>query len=169
MAKPLREAPPSSSVARLLDIGAAARAVATVEASPPPAAQPPIIEAVASPTALQHPAPQAPAPVARTHENPSIKRELVLTPAADETFSRLVELYRRTTGTRLTSSHVARSVMKGIAHCMDQLEREAKRFGPMKLPSNARGRELERERFEARIADAFVAGIRASSAFDQSD
>jgi hypothetical protein len=49
---------------------------------------------------------------------------------------------------------------------MDTLEREAKRLGPQKLPSNARGKELERERFEAIIADAFIAGIRAAAAFD---
>jgi hypothetical protein len=99
----------------------------------------------------------------------NIKREFVLTPSTDATFTRVVELYRRTTGARMTSSHVARAILKGVAHCMDHIEREARRIGPLKLPSNARGRELERERFEAKIADAFVAGIRASSVFDSTD
>jgi hypothetical protein len=49
---------------------------------------------------------------------------------------------------------------------MDTLEREARRIGPQKRPSNARGKELERERLENRIADAFVAGIRAAAAFE---
>jgi len=98
---------------------------------------------------------------------PNIKRELVFTAASDETLSRLVELYRRTTGTKLTASHVGRALMKGVAHCLDYLEKEARRIGPLKLPSNARGRELERERFEARIADAFIAGIRSAPAMDR--
>ena len=96
----------------------------------------------------------------------NIKRQLVLSEATNETFSQLVELYRRSTATRLTDSHVARAIFKGVAHCMDTLEREAKRIGPQKLPANARNKQAERERFEALIADAFVAGVRAASAFD---
>lgn len=57
--------------------------------------------------------------------------------------------------------------MKGVAHCMEYLEKEARRIGPLKLPSNARGRASERERFEARIADAFVAGIRSAPAMER--
>jgi hypothetical protein len=179
MPKPLRQPPPSSSVARLLDLGAAARAVATVQPDPappqqtatvpatPPAqsAQPVITHAPAANTAP----PPAPQPPAATGEQPNVKREFVLTPSADATFSRIVDLYRRSTGTRLTSSHVARAMLMGVAHCMDSLEREARRITPTKLPSNARGRELERERFEARLADAFVAGMRAAAAFDRTD
>lgn len=177
MAKPLREPPPSSSVARLFDMGAAARAIATPVAEPPPpvptmpapAANPepapdrPIRSAASVPPPQPSPAPQP------TGEQPTLKRELVLTPSADQTFARLVELYRRTTGTRLTTSHVARAMLKAVAHCMDEIEREAARIGPLKLPGNARGRELERERFEARIADAFAAGMRASAAFHHDD
>lgn len=80
--------------------------------------------------------------------------------------TRLVDLYRRATGTRLTTSHVARAVLCGVEHSMASLEREARKLGPMRLPSNARGRELERERFESRLADAFISGIRAAAAFD---
>ncbi len=166
MPKLLREPPPSSSVVHLFDVGAAARAVATPVNTPAPA-----------PAALEPPASMRskvsePPPVVQTAarlttgEQPTIKREFVLTPSADATFTRLVDLYRRSTGTRLTSSHVARAVFKGIEHCMDTLEREARRLEPQKLPANARGREIDRERFEARIADAFVAGVRAASAFE---
>jgi hypothetical protein len=38
--------------------------------------------------------------------------------------------------------------LTGVAHCMESLEREAKYIGRLKLPSNARGREADRERFE---------------------
>jgi hypothetical protein len=58
-------------------------------------------------------------------------------------------------------------MLKGIAHCMDSLEREARRIGPLRLPGNARGREGERERFEERIAQVFIEGIRAAPAFDR--
>lgn len=158
MPKQLRQPPPSSSVARLLDLDAAARAVRASDArqSPPAVGHDErSLAAAPDPTLVQ-----------RTHERPHLNREVVLTPSADETFSRLVEMYRRATGTRLTSSHVVRAVLKGVAHCLEHLEREARRLGPLKLPANARGRELERERFEARLADAFIAGVRASSAFD---
>lgn len=159
MAKPLRTPPPSSSVVRLFDLDAAARAVAAPAVTREAEAldsqqQEPVISARVS----ANPAPAV--------TSPHIKREFVFTPAAEATFSQLVELYRRSTGTKLTASHVARAVMKGVAHCMEYLEREARRIGPLKLPSNARGRELERERFEARIADAFITGIRSAPSMD---
>lgn len=161
MAKPLRTLPPSSSIARLFDLDAAARAVAAAVVTrettdSQPAQQPePVLSARIS---------ASPAPAIAT---PHIKREFVFTPASEATFSQLVEIYRRSTGTKLTASHVARALMKGVAHCMEYLEKEAKRIGPLKLPSNARGKEFERDRFEARIADAFITGIRSAPAIDR--
>jgi hypothetical protein len=166
MAKPLREPPPSSSVARLLDVEAAARALAPAEpinrdapVSPPLAPKreevPPIPAAQALPVQR----------IAPTGEPANIKRELVLSPSTDETFSKLVELYRRSTGTRLSSSHVARAILKGVAACLPALEREAETIGRLRLPGNARGREGERERFEERIAEAFTNGVRAAAAY----
>lgn len=162
MAKPLEKPLPSSSVARLLDLSAAARAVA----APPtqPEQQSPTTRAPES----ERPLTTLHAPVATTagtEGTPTIKREVVLTPKADQTLTRLVEAFRKSTGTKLTTSHVVRAILKGVNHCMDQIEREAHEVGRMKLPSNARERELERERFEAVIADAFVAAVRASAAF----
>lgn len=161
MAKPLRTPPPSSSIARLFDLESAARAVAAsgIVKDPKEAERP----AVPEPTVATRSAP------ASTHvtTTPSIKREFVLTPASEATLSQLVEIYRRTTGTKLTASHVARALIKGIAHCLEYLDKEARRIGPLKLPSNARGRESEREQFEAKIADAFVAGIRSAPAMDR--
>lgn len=162
MPKPLREPPPSSSVARLLDLGAAARAVAE-----PLQIATPAEDHRRSSQGETIPGATTSARDTATGEKPQIKRELVFTPSSDETFSRLVELYRRGTGTKLTASHVARAMMKGVSHCMDYLEKEARKIGQLKLPSNARGRELERERFEARIADAFITGIRSAPAIDR--
>lgn len=152
MAKPLRETPPTSSIERLFDIKAAARAVAE------PQLDAPSMAAVDEPkrrTARRSSA-----------ERPSQSREIVLTPSGAKSFDALVDLYRRTTQTRLTASHVARVIMKAVEYSFDQLEREAKRLGPLKLPSNARTAEDERERFESKIADAFVAGVRNAPAPD---
>ncbi|TWT44474.1 hypothetical protein RAS1_08890 [Phycisphaerae bacterium RAS1] len=95
-----------------------------------------------------------------------IKREVVLTGSTDDTLTRLVDLYRRATGTRLSTSHVVRIMLRGVAHCMDSVQREAVRIGRRKLPANAPGHEAERERFEHRLAQAFVNGMRAAASLD---
>jgi hypothetical protein len=151
MAKRLREPTPSSSVARLFDIGAAARAIS----------QPPATNQMTAPEEVALAVSRAVPAI------PNVKREFVLTQSTDHTFSELVALYHRVTGTKLTASHVARAMLKGVAHCMESLEREAKYVGRLKLPSNARGKEAERERFEDHIAMAFVAGIRGAPAFNR--
>jgi hypothetical protein len=156
MPKPLREPQPTSSVARLLDLDAAARALAKHPMQEGAQVRPNSARFTFSDSQS----------ASLAGETPRVKRELVLTHSADEALTRLVELYRRATGTRLTTSHIARAMLMAVTHCFDQLEKHAKKIGGMKLPSNARGREFERERFEARIADAFVEGIRTSTAMD---
>ncbi|RIK66070.1 MAG: hypothetical protein DCC65_10625 [Planctomycetota bacterium] len=179
MAKPLRDPPPTSSVARLLDVEAAIRAVAPAQpaaARPtepanrdlPVVSVPPPSRPTESPPVFSAPTPSYPAG-ALTGEPANIKRELVLSPSTEETFSRLVEVYRRSTGTRLSNSHVARAMLKGLAACMTSLEREADAIGRLRLPGNARGREGERERFEDRIAEAFVNGVRSAAAYRRKD
>lgn len=160
MAKALRQPAASSGIARLFDMEAAARAVATSTDTTDAAA--PSSPTLAAPTRSR---------VARrsSAERPSQSREIVLTPAGAKTFDELVDLYRKATQTRLTASHVARVIMKAIEYSFDQLEREAKRLGPMKLPSNSRSAEDDRERFESKIADAFVAGMRNTAAPAESE
>ena len=151
MPRTLRQPTPSSAVARLFDMGAAARAIA----APSPTDLP--TRPTSTPKAVSVPA----------AEPANLKRELILSQSAENTFSELVTLYQRETGTKLTASHVARAMLRGVAHCMESLEREAKYIGRLKLPSNARGRETDRERFEEHIAMAFVAGMRAAPAFNR--
>jgi hypothetical protein len=155
MAKPLQTPPPSSSIARLVDLDAAARAVADPTSTARRPAEQPL-----PPQQVQHTLNTA------RHDRPCLNREFVLTPSADAAFERLLALYRRSTRTRLTASHVFRAVLKGIAHHLDTLEIEAERLGPLRLPSNARGRDQHREHFEARIADAFVRGMVSSRTDD---
>lgn len=171
MAKPLREPPPSSSVAKLFDMEAAARAVATVPAPPSPEPSLPEISRDSKPVKVEllPPVTVQPSFVASpqsTGEPANVDRQFVLTPFTNDAFERLFEVYRHSTRTRLTASHVARALLRGVAHCLDQIEREAKRLGPLKLPSNAKGKEQERDRFEALLADALISGIRRSAAFD---
>jgi hypothetical protein len=97
---------------------------------------------------------------AATPEQPVIKRELVLTASTDDALQNLVDAFRRSTRTRLTTSHVARALLKAVELCRPQIIREAKKLGAMKLPANARAWEKDRERFEAQLADVILAGIR---------
>lgn len=152
MAKPLHRPPPSSSIARFLDQDAAARAIAA-----------PASERAVDPVVGPVPA----MPRAEVCAQPrTVKRELTLTLSTDETLTQLVDLYRRSTGTRLSTSHVARAMLRAFAYCMDSVEREARRIGRRKLPANAAGCETQRERFEHRLALALVNGIRTASSMD---
>jgi len=88
-----------------------------------------------------------------------VKRELTLDRAADAMLTDLIQVFRMATDTRLTASHVVRAILRAMAACRPLLEREARRLGPLKLPSNASGRARERAEFERQIADAFLRGM----------
>lgn len=170
MPKPLREPPPTSSLARLFDGTAASRALT----QPPPDEHRAQIEPqngrIQSPDDEVGTMPRAkPSRAALTEETSGTKREIVLSMSTDETFTRLIELYRRSTGTRLSGSHVVRAMLRGVSKCFEALEREAADIGRLKLPSNARGREGERNRFEDTIAEAIVNGIRSAAAYRRDD
>jgi len=164
MPKPLREAQPSSSVARLLDVDAASRALATI----------PIRSSGANPglaSSTVASSDQASALSSSSHmenrprDSVGIKREFIFSPSTDESIARLIDLYRRSTGTRLSGSHVLRAMLRGVSTCMDSLQQEAARMGRLKLPSNASGWERQRDEFEDRIAEAFINGIRSAAAY----
>ena len=59
-----------------------------------------------------------------------------------------------------------RVLLKGVAHAMPLLEREASQIGKLKRPSNARTSQLEREEFERKLAAAVVAAFRKNPPFD---
>lgn len=151
MAKALRHAPPSSSLSRLLDPQAAGRAIASLDHHDVRLATPTDTAREALPD--------------QARDELLVKRELTLTRSTDEVFTGLIHTYRRSTGTRITASHVFRAMLRGVAFCLPELEREASRIGRVKLPSNARGREAERDRFEDRIAEAFVNGVRSAAQY----
>jgi hypothetical protein len=146
MAKSLSSPQPSSSVAKLLDPGIGAAAL-----RPVPQAGVPAFPPAGLPEGGQ----------ALTGEPANLKREFVLTSAAEETLNRLVALYGRATGAKLANSHVLRAVLHALEHALPELEKQASHLGPLRRPSNARGHEAERDGFERRIAAALVAGLRA--------
>jgi hypothetical protein len=92
-------------------------------------------------------------------DTPSIKREFMLTPLADDSLHDAVRVLSRATGTSLSNSHFLRVVLKVVEHAMPEIEREASRLGKLKRPSNARENQAEREEFEQRIAEAVAAAL----------
>jgi hypothetical protein len=103
---------------------------------------------------------------AATGELANITRQFILTESTDEILRQLVQLYSRATRSQLTNSHILRAMLKGIAHAMPELEREAVRLGRLKRPRNIRGQEHARESFERKISSAFMAGLRTASLFE---
>lgn len=167
MPKPLRDSPPSSSVARFLDVDAASRAI-TATSQRMAESQPDTLAIGAPPGEQQSALPFTSRHECMTVERICIKREFILDRSTDETFNRLVELYRRATSTRLSGSHVLRAMMRGVAACLDPLQHEAVKIGRLKLPGTAAGREPERASFEERIAEALVNGMRSAAVYRRS-
>lgn len=157
MAKMLRTEPPSSSVARLLDPAAAARAVQ--RPSPDRYLQPasPVVQPQSLPD--DQPCTQATQPA---------KREIVLTHEADVALDHLLSLFRRATGTRLSTSHVVRIILIVARNAFDAIDYELSRIGPLSLPSNARDRNAERQAFELTLAKAVARAIRDATIHDSS-
>jgi hypothetical protein len=139
MAKPLTKDQPSSSVANLLNSQVVAAALGPTK---------PVGVATGGEAKATG------EPVNRT-------REFHLTASTDATLKRAVEVFNEATGSNLTNSHFFRAVLLAVAQAMPELEREAAKLGPLKRPSNAPGHEADRDEFERKLADAFLAGIRA--------
>lgn len=155
MAKPLSSMPPTSSVAKLLEPGVGVAALRPVPPASPGEPAAPHAGTQARPHA------EAPGAARQTGEPADIKREFTLTRAADDALTEFLAVFQRATGCKLHSSHLMRAVLRALRHAAPEIEREAGRLGPLKRPSNAVGREAERDEFEVRIAAAIVAGMRA--------
>lgn len=153
MAKPLTITQPSSSVAKLLEPGVGQ---AAVRPTFPPH----------EPQRAGEPAGVPAGPRAGTREFPptgepaNVKREFVLTASSEESLRRLLVLYERATGAKLTGSHLLRALLRAVDEALPEIERAASGLGPLKRPSNARGGEAGREEFERRLAESLLAGMR---------
>src|SRR5262249_6223618 len=135
MAKPLSTEAPSSSVARLFEPGVARAALAEPV---------PVVKESAKPTG----------------ETPDIKREFILAQTADDSLGHLTTLYSKATGTNVSNSHFLRAVLKALMTAMPEIEKEAWSVGRLRRPSNARGREADREEDEKRIAASLLSAMR---------
>jgi hypothetical protein len=150
MAKRLSTPPPSSSVAKLLEPGIGAAAIR------------PVNPASGAPAGAPEGRPAAPPPAA-TGEPADVKRELTLTRSTDETLQELVAIYQRATGCRLHASHLMRSMLRALQQLLPEIERAAESLGPLRRPSNATGREAERDAFECRLAASLLAALRGDA------
>lgn len=92
----------------------------------------------------------------------NIHRQFLFTPSTDETLKDLIRAFSRATGIDLKGSEMLRALMIALKHAAPELEREAARIGRLKRPKNDRGNEYLREQLERRLAQAIIAGIRAS-------
>ncbi len=151
MPKTLTDPPPTSSVARLLDRGAVARALSPNSSRP--GASSSSLETVEVTLVSDHGVGPRPSP---------IKREFVLTPETDATLATLVSIYRQATGSRLSASHIVRALLRAAERGLESIEREAQRLGLLKLPSNGKGHEAQRKAFEAKLAGGFIAAMRTT-------
>lgn len=150
MARTLTDPAPTSAVARLLDRDAALRAL-----QPTPAGS---AAFTGSTTSAVRASPDATAVAGR------IKREFILTDESEATFAELLALFRRATQTRLTASQLFRAMLRAVEDALPMLQYEAERLGPLRLPGNGRDAQPLRDEFEARVAAAFGAGLRAAAA-----
>jgi hypothetical protein len=98
---------------------------------------------------------------------PTIKREFVLTPAADDTLYEEVTTLSRATGTNLSNSHFLRVMPKVVAEAMPQIKEEASRLGELKRPGNPAASQPGREEYEQRIAAATAAIATAATLKDE--
>jgi hypothetical protein len=92
---------------------------------------------------------------------PSIKREFMLTPLADDSLHDAIRALSRATGTSLSNSHFLRVVLKVISNAIPEIEREASKLGKLKRPGNARDNQPEREEFEQKIAEALATALQS--------
>lgn len=145
MPRTLRVSPPSSSVARLFDANAASRALAAPETS-----------ALVRRPELGEASSRLEPPLNTSYT----KREVTLCGVTDEAFSRLLQSFRESTGTRLSASHLIRALLHAVSEAVPSIEASARRLGRMRLPGNGRGTNAHRETFERKIALALLDGIR---------
>lgn len=134
MARVLTSHPPTSSVARLLDMESAARALAPCSDN------------------------------STTHASPAtatfLKREFVLSEETNSVFQSMLDAVREGTRTRLTASHLMRAMILVFADDLDTVARELDSLAPGALPSNAKAKAWVRVQFERRIAAALRRGLK---------
>ncbi len=152
MPKTIERPVPSSSVARLFDHRAAARAIAEPKALAMPASE----------TVPTEPIVDTSAPATPMSQPKLVKRELVLTLETDEALNCLVSALRQATGTRLNASHVVRAMLRVVANVIPRIAGQANCPIPLRLPPKARGQEAQRDAFEQQLADLIASTLKGT-------
>jgi hypothetical protein len=142
VARTLSREPPSSTVARLLNADVAARAINRPSGD----------SRQESGSGFESAQPER----QRRH----LKREFILSRGADQALACLVNVFRESTGARVTNSHVIRALLLVLGQIIDRVKDEAEQIGPTPLPSNGRSFEHERRQFEAQLVAAFERSLR---------
>jgi hypothetical protein len=93
---------------------------------------------------------------------PTIKREFMLTPLADDGMHEAIRVLSRGTGTTLSKSHFLRILIKVIASAIPDIEREVSELGKLKRPANTRESQVDREEYEQQIAQAVAAALKTA-------
>ena len=156
MARSLRQQPPSSSFARLLDPTAAARATAQSDDE-----RKRRLDSLIPPQRTEDRTQRTSDVAQSDSKRPRrIKREILLCPETDEVLDEIVRVLRLGTRARVTTSHVARALLKAISPSLDAIRSQAAELGPRRLPSNAAGGDDARREFEAAIAATFADAFR---------
>ena len=93
---------------------------------------------------------------------PTIKREFMLTPLADDCMHEAIRVLSRGTGTTVSKSHFLRILIKVIASAIPDIEREVSELGQLERPANARESQADREAYEQQIALAVAAAIKTA-------
>jgi hypothetical protein len=101
-------------------------------------------------------------PRPKPNATPIVKREFMLTPAADDTLFEAIRVLSRATCTNLSNSHFLRVLLKVVADAMPQIKEMASQLGELKRPGNAPENQADREEYEQRMAEAVAAGIAAA-------
>lgn len=87
------------------------------------------------------------------------KRQVVLDDTADANLERLTEALRRSTGTRLTTSHAVRALLAAFSPSTQALATMQAPPDAMFLPNNAPRFAHERIAFERSLSDMLVAAM----------
>lgn len=174
MAKPLKQRPPTSSVAGMLDptIGNRIAAVKpTFQPSQPTRWFEPqrpdtgASEPSGVPDACSQPEPRAAfyGTTVPSVATAMIARQFSLTPQADRTVRLLIDAIARGSGLELNQSELLRSLLLVAEQALDSLPIAAVGVGMLRRPQNHRDRQGEQARLELEIAKILRNAMRAAS------
>lgn len=151
MPKPLHHAPPTSSVAAMLERGVGDAIITKIPFAVPSQH---IGLGAAITTALSPAGPL-------DSGLPSVPRQFLLSPACDATLRTMQLTFAETTCLHLRQSELLRAILIALQELMPQIRHEAASLGCLRRPKNDRNSGDAQEALERRLADALLAAARS--------